>query len=284
MNAPLSLGISPCPNDTYIFDAWINGRLGRDAPAVSARLEDVETLNRLAMQDMFDVAKVSFFAFGLLRGRYRLLQAGGALGRGCGPLLVGRDAALSGQDLAGKGLRVAVPGELTTANLLLRLYAPGLKAIEPLPFDRIMPAVAGGDFDAGVIIHEGRFTYRQHALHMMADLGAWWEKSTGHPIPLGCIVARTSLAPKVIERLESTIRASLLHARRHPGDAAAYIHAHAQEMDAQVIKRHIDLYVNDFTTDYGSEGRAAIACLMNRARADGLLQQPRPSGRSLKSV
>lgn len=271
MDKPLALGISPCPNDTYIFDAWINGRLGRQAPAVAARLEDIDTLNQLAMQDRLDVAKVSFYAFGLLQGRYRLLQAGGALGRGCGPLLVSRGPELTGEQLAEGRLRVAVPGELTTANLLLRLYAPGLRFIEPLSFERIMPAVARGDFDAGVIIHEGRFTYHRFGLGVVADLGQWWEDETGYPIPLGCIIARSSLAPEIIDQLERTIRASLRHARAHPRDCRVYVRSHAQEMDRQVIARHIDLYVNAFTEGYGSEGRAAIACLLERARAAGLL-------------
>ncbi len=272
MTAPLVLGISPCPNDTFIFEAWINGRLGQDAPAVAARLEDIETLNQRALRGAFDIAKVSFYAFGLMQDRYRLLQSGGALGRGCGPLLVSRSPALTRQALADGGLHVAVPGRLTTANLLLRLYAPALQAITPLSFEQIMPAVTRGDFDAGVIIHEGRFTYRRYGLHMVADLGEWWEVTTGHPIPLGCIIARSSLTPNIIELLEQTIRKSLLHARSRPDDSRAYIRAHAQEMDRQVIKRHIDLYVNAFTEDYGNEGRAAIACLIHRARAAGLLQ------------
>jgi len=273
MKPALKLGISPCPNDTFIFEAWISGRLGPDAPAVAARLEDIDTLNRLALQGALDVAKVSFYAYGLLRGRYQVLQAGGALGRGCGPLLVSRSRNLSRHDLAAGRLRVAVPGDLTTGHLLLRLYAPGLKTVYSLPFDRIMPAVSRGEFDAGVIIHEGRFTYQACGLHLLADLGQWWESETGHPVPLGAIVASSSLAPDVIERVERTIRASLLHARTRPDDARGYIRSHAQEMDEQVIARHIELYVNSFTEDYGDEGRAAIECLMERARTAGLLQQ-----------
>jgi 1,4-dihydroxy-6-naphthoate synthase len=270
MNAPLTLGISPCPNDTFIFDAWVNGRLGPDAPAVAARLEDIDTLNRLALHSALDVVKVSFFAYGLLRERYQLLQAGGALGRGCGPLLVSRTARLNRQDLTDAKLRVAVPGELTTAHLLLRLYQPAACTVLSLPFEQIMPAIAQGDIDAGVIIHEGRFTYQQYGLHILADLGAWWEQTTGYPIPLGCIVARSSLGPAIIANLERTIRASLMHARRNPDDSREYIHVHAQEMDPQVIARHIELYVNSFTEDYGSEGHAAIACLLERAREANL--------------
>jgi 1,4-dihydroxy-6-naphthoate synthase len=270
---PLTLGISPCPNDTYIFEAWINGRLGPDAPAVAARLEDIDTLNRLALKGALDVVKVSFFAYGLLRARYRLLQTGGAMGRGCGPLLVSRNKGLTRHDLTRGRAQVAVPGGLTTAHLLLRLYAPGLQSVHTMPFDRIMPAVSRGEFDAGVIIHEGRFTYPDYGLHMLCDLGAWWERETGHPVPLGCIAARRSLAPGMIARLERTIRSSLLHARAHPDEARGYIRSHAQETDEQVIARHIELYVNHFTEDYGDEGRAAIACLMERASAAGLLQQ-----------
>jgi 1,4-dihydroxy-6-naphthoate synthase len=265
MNVPLTLGISPCPNDTFIFDAWVNGRLGQDAPAVATRLEDIDTLNRLALQNALDVVKVSFFTYIKLHEQYQLLQSGGALGRGCGPLLVSRNPRLTKQDLAVSKLRIAVPGELTTAHLLLRLYQPAITSVQSLPFDQIMPAIAQGEVDAGVIIHEGRFTYRQYGLHELVDLGAWWETTTGHPIPLGCIVARKNLGPDTIKNLERIIRASLMHARRHPGDSNDYIHSHAQEMDQKVIAQHIELYVNSFTEDYGSEGRAAIAYLLERA-------------------
>lgn len=270
MNTPLTLGISPCPNDTFIFDAWINGRLGIDTPEVEARLEDIDTLNRLALKGALDIVKVSFFAYIKLRGHYQLLQTGGALGRGCGPVLVSRSAGLTQQDLAGTKLRVAVPGELTTAHLLLRLYQPAIGSVQSMAFDQIMPAIVRGDYDAGVIIHEGRFTYHQYGLHMAVDLGAWWEQATGHPIPLGCIVARASLETGTVKKLELTIRASLLHAQRHPGDSHDYIRSHAQEMSREVIDRHIELYVNNFTKDYGSEGRAAIAYLLRRARLAGL--------------
>jgi 1,4-dihydroxy-6-naphthoate synthase len=138
--------------------------------------------------------------------------------------------------------------------------------VRSLPFNQIMPAIAQGEIDAGVIIHEGRFTYHQYGLHMLVDLGAWWEQTTGHPIPLGCIVARSSLGSNTITSLERTIRASLMHARQNPDDSREYIRAHAQEMDPQVIASHIELYVNSFTEDYGSEGLAAIACLLDRAR------------------
>jgi len=177
LNMPLTLGISPCPNDTFIFDAWINGRLGPSAPAIETRLEDINTLNHLALQNTLDIIKVSFFAYIKLCGHYQLLQAGGALGRGCGPLLVSRSAHLTKQDLAAGKLRVAVPGDLTTAHLLLRLYQPAAVPVISLPFDQIMPALAHGEIDAGVIIHEGRFTYHQYGLHVMIDLGAWWEET-----------------------------------------------------------------------------------------------------------
>jgi len=265
LNTPLTLGISPCPNDTFIFDAWINGRLGQDAPAVKTRLEDIDTLNRLALQNSLDIIKVSFFTYIKLREQYQLLQSGGALGRGCGPLLVSSNPNLTRQDLAEKKIRMAVPGGLTTAHLLLRLYQPATTSVVTMPFDQIMPAIAQGEVDAGVIIHEGRFTYHQYGLHVLVDLGAWWEKTTGHPIPLGCIVARSSLGSATIKALEHTIRTSLAHARQYPGDSSEYIRSHAQEMDPQVIARHIELYVNNFTEDYGSEGRAAIECLLERA-------------------
>ena len=200
----------------------------------------------------------------------QLLQTGGALGRGCGPVLVSRNAHLNKQDLTGAKLRVAVPGDLTTAHLLLRLYQPAAGPVMSMPFDQIMPAIAQGEIDAGVIIHEGRFTYHHYGLHMMVDLGAWWEQTTGHPIPLGCIVARSSLGAEAIRSLEHTIHASLMHARQNPDDSRDYIRSHAQEMNPQVIAQHIELYVNGFTEDYGNKGRAAIGCLLERAGQAGL--------------
>ena len=260
MKRPLKLGISPCPNDTYIFDAWVNGRLVPDAPAVDCLLEDVSTLNELAFSGALDVVKVSFYAYSRLRDSYELINAGGALGRGCGPLIVTRTPGLKPGQLA--SLRIAVPGRWTTANLLFTLYQPASFKKLFMPFDQIMPAVAEGDVDAGVIIHEGRFTYQSYGLSMVEDLGAWWERTSGHPVPLGAIVAKKELGPETIARVESAIRASIHYARANPAAPRAFMKQHAAEMDEAVIDSHVALYVNDFSFDYGEEGRAAIRHLL----------------------
>ncbi len=269
MKRPLKLGISPCPNDTYIFDAWVNGRLGLDAPVVDCRLEDVSTLNDLAFGHGLDVAKVSFYAYGRLRDSYELLHAGGALGRGCGPLIVAGKPGIPPEQLA--CLRIAVPGHWTTANLLLSLYAPGAHNKEYMSFDEIMPAVAAGRVDAGVIIHEGRFTYQNYGLSLLEDLGSWWENTTGHPIPLGAIIAKKELGPDTIAAVESAIRASLRYARANPAAARAFMKQHAAEMDEAVLDSHVALYVNEYSLDFGPGGMAAIEHLLGLAEKKGLL-------------
>jgi 1,4-dihydroxy-6-naphthoate synthase len=265
---PLSLGYSPCPNDTYVFYALVHQKLA-GAPFFDEILEDIETLNGMAAAGKLDVVKASFHALGYLRQDYCLLHAGGALGRGCGPLVVGRGPWEAGQ-LGGK--RIAIPGRMTTAALLLRLFDPSLDQLVVLPFDRIMPAIAAGEVDAGVIIHESRFTYPQHGLHQIIDLGQWWEKETGHPIPLGGILARRDLGAETVGRIDRALRASVEYAHANPAVGKAYGRRHAQEMDEAVMQAHIDLYVNDFTLDYGVEGEAAIVDLLQRAEAAGILQ------------
>lgn len=262
--ADLSLGFSPCPNDTYIFEAWVNGRLGAAAPPVQPVLDDVETLNRWALEGRLDVTKLSFHAYAKVRDRYRLLNAGGALGFGCGPLIVARRL-LTREELIHAS--VAIPGDLTTAHLLLKLYQPQVSAVRVMPFDQIMPAVAAGQVAAGVIIHESRFTYSQHGLQAVVDLGAWWEQTTGLPIPLGGIVAKHSLGAARIAAIEQTIRASLRHANAHPRDPLPYMRQHAQEMDETVMRRHVALYVNDFSLDYGAQGHKTIDLLLQRVDA-----------------
>ena len=269
MSTPLELAISPCPNDTYIFDAWVNGRLGPGAPAVTCRLEDVSTLNELAFRGEPDVVKVSFYAYSRLRPAYELINAGGALGRGCGPLLVAPPTTAGREGL--RALRIAVPGRWTTANLLFSLYQPEAKNKIYLPFDEIMPAIAAGDVDAGVIIHEGRFTYRNYGLSLIEDLGAWWEKATGHPIPLGAIIAKKELGRETLARVESAIRASIHHARTNPEAPLAFMKQHAIEMDEAVMNSHVALYVNEYSLDFGPDGRAAIEHLLGLAQAKGLL-------------
>ena len=273
----LTLGFSPCPNDTFIFHALVQGLAACQGIAFRERLEDVETLNRLTLEGALDVSKVSSHLLGFIRDEYCLLRSGGALGRGCGPLIVAaRYSAM--EDLGGK--RIAVPGRYTTAHLLLRLFAPTLDTIVFLPFHEIMGAVQRGVVDAGVIIHESRFTYPDYGLAKLIDLGEWWERETGHPIPLGGIVAKRSLGGVAIAAIDSALRASVAYAQSHPGAANGYIRAHSQEMSDEVCAAHIGLYVNDFSLDLGAAGEAAVTTLLARAEDAGLV--PR-SGRNLFS-
>ena len=262
-----TLGYSPCPNDTFIFYGLVHGKIA-GGPVVREVLEDIETLNCLALAGRLDLTKISFHALAHLRSHYCLLHAGGALGRGCGPLVVARHP-LAPADLVGK--KIALPGKLTTAALLLRLFGPELEDLEIMPFHRIMPAIQQGAVDAGVIIHESRFTYADYGLHRVIDLGEWWEETTGHPIPLGGIMARRELGRGRIEQIDQALRASVEYAREHPDEVLGYVRAHAQEMDEEVMRAHIDLYVNEYTLDYGPEGEAAIADLLQRAEAAGVV-------------
>jgi len=270
----LTLGYSPCPNDTFIFHALVSGLVGAEGLAFRERLEDVETLNRLAAEGALDVTKVSYGAIPHLVRDYVLLRSGGALGRGCGPLVVARRP-FTADELAGK--RIAIPGRNTTANLLLRLFAPAAAAGIEMVYSDIMPAVERGEVDAGLIIHESRFTYPQHGLEKVVDLGEWWERTTGLPIPLGGILARRGLGAETIRAVDDAIRRSVEHAFAHPDAWKDYVRAHAQEMDEAVQRQHIDLYVNRFTADLGDEGVRAIHELFARARAAGIISEDVPS-------
>lgn len=264
----LSLAYSPCPNDTYIFYALAHGKIRMENLEFDIRLNDVEVLNQAAKAGAADISKLSFAALGHLLDAYGLLRTGAALGRGCGPLVVGRP----GADLRQLSeAAVAVPGLWTTAHLLLGLFCPTRPRTLPMRFDRIMPTVAEGSVDFGVIIHEGRFTYEEYGLVNLLDLGAWWESETGLPIPLGGIAARRSLPPEVIQKTETGIRESILYARSHPEETRAYVRAHAQELSDRVKDQHIRLYVNDFSLDIGESGTAAVWALFSRAREKGLL-------------
>ena len=267
-NARLSLGFSPCPNDTFVFHALVHGLVPCDGLGFSERLEDVETLNGWALSGLLDVSKISYHLLGHILKDYLLLTSGGALGRGCGPLLVAREPLDAGR-LAGR--KIALPGRYTTAALLLRLFAPSLADFVYLPFDRIMGAVADGTVDAGVIIHESRFTFADHGLVQVLDLGQWWERETGHPIPLGGIAAKRELGTETLLALERGIALSVDYAFRHPAQARPYIRAHSQEMSDQVCDAHIGLYVNDFSRALGAEGEAAVRLLLERAAAAGIV-------------
>ncbi|SNB47424.1 1,4-dihydroxy-6-naphthoate synthase [Geobacter sp. DSM 9736] len=271
---PLTLGYSPCPNDTFIFYALVHG-LVEGKLSFKERLEDVETLNRLVLAGELDVSKISYHLLGFVREEYCLLRSGGALGRGCGPLVIAREP---GSPSALRGRKIAVPGRYTTALLLLRLFDPCLDNFIVMPFDRIMGAVAGGEADAGLIIHESRFTFQEQGLVQLLDLGEWWERETGQPIPLGGIVAKRSLGSPTVDSIERALALSVAYASAHPAAAISYIRAHSQEMSDEVCAAHIGLYVNNYSHDLGREGEAAVSALLSRGEKAGLIP---PSGKNL---
>ena len=270
---PLSLAISPCPNDTFTFHALVHG-LVPGAPPVEVTYADIDVTNTAAERGAYDIVKVSYAALPWLLDRYRLLPCGGALGRGCGPLVL-----TSGEQDPARAMRgtVAIPGERSTAYLLFRLWSAKFPPddIVVMPFHEIMPAVRNGDVAAGLVIHEARFTYRSYGLHSVADLGDWWEDETGLPIPLGAILARRGTAQ--LAHAADWIRESVRLAWAHPAASAEYVRAHAQEMEPDVARRHIDLYVNEFTEDLADPGYAAIDTLFGRAGAAGLIPPVDPT-------
>jgi 1,4-dihydroxy-6-naphthoate synthase len=275
----LSTAYSPCPNDTFVFHAWSQGLLN-DAPAIDVTFADIDVTNDWASRDAsHDLLKISHAALPYARAcGYHLLDAGGALGRGCGPLVLDRGES-DNDPLWLAGRRIAVPSLRSTAYLLMRFWLADLGVGEPdivvMPFPEIMPAVAGGLVDAGLVIHEARFTYRDHGLNAITDLGEWWEYEMGLPIPLGAIVVRDGLDRA---RLDDCTRASVEYAWAHPDASRAYIAANAQEMDATVQQRHIDLYVNEFTRGLGDEGREAVTALLALAREAELVPECDPFG------
>jgi len=264
----LTLGYSPCPNDTFIFYPLVHGKISLDDLMFRVQLEDVETLNRLALEAMLDVTKVSFHALGFIRREYALLRSGSALGRGCGPLLVASEFMALDKI---KKEKIAIPGMYTTAHLLLKLYLGRDTQTVTMLFHQVMDAVKRGDFKAGVIIHEGRFTYQVHGLKKILDLGEWWENTTGLPIPLGGIVVRRSLGFEITRRVERLVRESVTYALTYPEETREYIKIHAQELDEEVIKQHIGLYVNPLSLDLGVEGQKAVEYLFKLAEKQGLL-------------
>lgn len=251
----LTLGFSPCPNDTFIFDALVNGKIDTEGLQFEPVLEDVETLNRWALEGKLDVSKLSFPALFRTADQYRILNAGSALGNGVGPLLISKEPVSAEQVNA---QRIAIPGENTTANFLLHFAFPQAANRTPVLFSDIEDSVLNGSFDLGLIIHENRFTYAQRGLHKVLDLGEYWEKETGLPIPLGCIAARRSLPVAIHEKVDRLIRQSLEAAFAQYPALPPYVEQHAQAMDKTVMRQHIDLYVNKFSLDLGAAGRKAI--------------------------
>ncbi|MGY3681891.1 1,4-dihydroxy-6-naphthoate synthase [Streptomyces sp. TE33382] len=278
-DSPLRIAFSPCPNDTFVFDAWAHGRVP-GAPALDVTFADIDLTNGMAERGELDVLKVSYAVLPWVLDEYALLPCGGALGRGCGPLVLTREP---GTDLTGR--TVAVPSERSTAYLLFRLWAAevvpgGVGEIVVMPFHEIMPAVRDGRVDAGLVIHEARFTYQNYGLHNLADMGRHWEDTTGLPIPLGAIIAKRSLGADTLKRLADSVRTSVLMAWDEPEVSRAYVQEHAQEMDPAVADQHIGLYVNEFTADLGPDGYAAIRGLLTRAAAEGLVPPLGPNALS----
>ncbi|MEU2774223.1 1,4-dihydroxy-6-naphthoate synthase [Streptomyces sp. NPDC007162] len=267
----LKIAYSPCPNDTFVFDALAHGRVP-GAPALDVTFADIDVTNGMAERGESDALKVSYAVLPYVLDEYALLPCGGALGRGCGPLVLTREA---GVDLTGR--TVAVPSEKSTAYLLFRLWAAdtlsdgGVGEIVVMPFHEIMPAVRDGKVDAGLVIHEARFTYQNYGLHKLADMGEHWEDTTGLPIPLGAIIAKRSLGTERLTHLADSIRTSVHAAWDDPEVSRPYVMAHAQEMDPAVADQHIGLYVNEFTSELGEDGYAAVRGLLTRAAAEGLV-------------
>jgi 1,4-dihydroxy-6-naphthoate synthase len=269
MKQDLSLAYSPCPNDTFMFCALATGQIPSPQFDVSIQLHDVQTLNEHVLAGAVDISKVSFHAYLRARSEYTLLNAGAALGFGCGPLVIAQRAdALDTPATA----RIAVPGDLTTANLLLHLWKEDIGERIFMPYDQVMSAVLNGEVDAGVIIHESRFVYEAAGLVALMDLGAWWEQETGLPIPLGGIVARRSLGEDTHQSMETLIRQSIMFAQHDPQATRDYVTQHSQEMDAAVLDRHIATFVNAFSLSLGEQGQSAIDRLSEMAtgRVPGL--------------
>jgi 1,4-dihydroxy-6-naphthoate synthase len=257
----LTFGYSPCPNDTFAFHALAHGLV--DAPfRVRPVLLDIEELNRRAYRGEFDLTKLSIGAFAGVGEAYRLLRSGAALGRGVGPLVVAREAMALADAVRGS---IAIPGRDTTAYRLLRMAAPPTGTVHEMRYDRILGAVGSGVVDAGLIIHESRFTYAGHGLVKVADMGEWWEGETGLPVPLAGICARADLDEGIVAAAEDAIRQSVRHAFDHPAASRDYVRAHAQEMSDDVCAAHIALYVNEHSLDVGEEGMRAIERLVREA-------------------
>ncbi|MEZ5017400.1 MAG: 1,4-dihydroxy-6-naphthoate synthase [Flavipsychrobacter sp.] len=265
----LTIGFSPCPNDTFIFDAMINGKIDTKGLTFKPVLEDVETLNNYATLNKLDITKLSYNAFLHTVNNYALLHAGSALGNGVGPLLVAKQK-LDLVNIA--DYKIAIPGKNTTANLLLSLAFPKATNKHELVFSEIESAVLKGEFDAGLIIHESRFTYAQKGLNKLIDLGDWWEQETNAAIPLGGIVIKRTLGKVIAAKVDEVIKASIEYAWQNHPNLSTYVSDHAQEMEEDVMRQHIDLYVNDYTTNLGSVGTSAVKQLFSLAKEKGLIK------------
>ncbi len=264
----LSLGFSPCPNDTFIFDALVHGKIDTEGLEFEVVMADVEALNRKAFLQELDITKLSYHAYAYLLKSYVLLDAGSALGNNCGPLLIAKQPMT---DEAVNQAKIAIPGKYTTANFLLSLAFPEATNKQEMVFSEIENAVLQGKTDAGLIIHENRFTYREKGLKKIIDLGEYWEESTGLPIPLGGIVIKRSIPEEIQHKVNRVLERSVRFALENPEKLSEFVKAHAQEMSEEVMHSHIKLYVNDFTVSLGGAGRTAVGRLFDVARARGVI-------------
>lgn len=256
----LSLGFSPCPNDTFIFDALVNKKIDTEGLDFDIHLEDVQTLNNFALEDRLDFSKISYGVMPLLLNTHTLLNSGGAMGNGVGPLLISKNENITAGDV--NDLRIAIPGKNTTAYLLFSFVYPNAKNISFYVFNEIEAAVLSGEVDAGVIIHENRFTYAQKGLYKITDLGAQWETKTKSPIALGGIVASNRIPKPIMQQVDQLIAKSVEYAFNNYPAISEYVSSHAQEMSEAVMRQHIDLYVNNFSRDMGETGKKAIETLV----------------------
>jgi len=275
MPDPLSLGFSPCPNDTFMFDALVHDKTNSTELVFEPSLADVEELNQKALKGELDITKISYHAYGHLSDQYQLLNSGSALGRNCGPLLIAKNE-FPAEATALHPLTIAIPGKLTTANFLLSLAFPEATQKVEMLFSDIENAVLNGDVDAGLIIHENRFTYQQKGLKKIIDLGEYWESTTGLPIPLGGIAVKRDLPLATKQAIDQALKRSISFAFANPDQSFDYVRSHAQEMEKEVMYSHIELYVNKFSEDLGEEGRKAVATLFEKATALNLLPKMHP--------
>ena len=266
----LTLGFSPCPNDCFMFDAMVHRRIDLEGLEFDVRMADIEALNAAAFAGEIDVTKLSFHAYAYCIGSYVLLDAGSALGRNCGPLLISKRE-ISRDEVARGDLRIAIPGTYTTANFLLSLAFPRATGKRELLFSSIEGAVLDDTVDAGLIIHENRFTYAAKGLKKIIDLGEYWEAETGAAIPLGGIVINRALPEEVRQKVNRVMRRSVEYAFANRAASLPFVRANAQEMSEDVMYQHIDLYVNDYSVDLGGEGRRAVEVLFERAKSAGVI-------------
>lgn len=265
-----TLGFSSCPNDTFIFDAMVHGKIDTEGLSFDIIMEDVEKLNHRVLNSQIDISKLSYHAFAYCTDTYALLDSGSALGKGCGPLLIASKFFLVETDNLNH-LSVGIPGKYTTANFLLSLYAPNMNRKKEMLFSDIEDALFRGEIDTGLIIHENRFTYQSKGLIKIVDLGDYWEKMSGLPIPLGGIVVNNKISKEIQKKINRVLKRSVEYAFANPLSSSSYVCAHAMEMDESVMKKHIELYVNDFSISLGEEGRNAVLTMFNKAQDNGLI-------------